>query len=74
MSLTPQRQGVRLPLRAKNEGGAAPGLLEAESDAVKPDVVATPPRKRAVPLDEVHARNVPELARTKRTRVATEAR
>ena len=74
MSLTPQRQGVRLPLRAKNVGGDAPGLQDAESDAVKPDVVATPPRKRAVPLDEVHARNVPELASTKRTRVSTEAR
>ncbi|WFD18561.1 Cdc7p-Dbf4p kinase complex regulatory subunit [Malassezia caprae] len=74
MSLGPQRQIPRLPLRNKNvfpEAGASQALLGEKQSQLQRDeggVLGTPPRKRAVPLDGVHARNVPEPASSKRMR------
>lgn len=54
------RPYTRQPLRVKNGG--------AELERV-PSVLGTPPRKRAVPADDVHVRNIPEYASGKRSRL-----
>lgn len=64
----------RLPLRVKNvygpEGGIAPGADTGSTPAKQAqDVMGTPPRKRAVPLDGVHVRNVPDSVPGKRARL-----
>ena len=58
MSRTP-RPYTRLPLRVKN--------VQGEPEHVDP-ILGTPPRKREVPADDVHVRNVPEYASGKRSR------
>lgn len=74
MSLGPQRQIPRLPLRNKNvfpEMGTSQALLGEKQSQLQRDeggVLGTPPRKRAVPLDGVHARNAPEPTSSKRAR------
>lgn len=57
---------MRLPLRVKNVGGEDAGDVFGRGS--KTDVLGTPPRKRAVPADEVHVRNLPEYASGKRSR------
>ncbi|WFD22144.1 Cdc7p-Dbf4p kinase complex regulatory subunit [Malassezia equina] len=75
MSLGSQRQIPRLPLRTKNvfpEAGASNALLGEKTTSLQRDeagVLGTPPRKRAVPLEGVHARNVPEQTSSKRMRM-----
>lgn len=59
----------RLPLRDKNE---TPGCENALGLDIKPAdtfQVGTPPRKRAVPLEDVHARNAPDVVLGKRARL-----
>jgi len=57
MSRPSQRPWTRLPLTNKN--AAAP--REGAADALPAGgVLGTPPRKRAVPLEDVHVRNIPD--------------
>lgn len=63
----PQRPAPRLPLRAKNVFAAEP---EGTAWKGEQSLMATPPRKRAVPLEGVHARNVPNEANVKRARAS----
>ena len=62
MSLGPHRPTARLPFSAKN-------VFHEQSPSAKPEsgVVGTPPKKRAVPLDDVHVRNMPEYSKRKRS-------
>lgn len=79
MSLGSQRQIPRLPLRNKNvfpEASASHALLGEKQNQLQrgeAGVLGTPPRKRAVPLDGVHARNVPESTSSKRMRTQRSA-
>ncbi|WFD26468.1 Cdc7p-Dbf4p kinase complex regulatory subunit [Malassezia nana] len=74
MSLGSQRQIPRLPLRTKNvfpEAGTShvvPGDKPTPLEREGPNLLGTPPRKRAVPLEGVHVRNMPEHACSKRMR------
>lgn len=74
MSYGPPRQVTRLPFRVKNvfthDAHGTPsssGALPLKPDEVS--FVGTPPKKRAVPLDGVHVRNVPESCNSKRAKM-----
>ncbi|WFD32064.1 Cdc7p-Dbf4p kinase complex regulatory subunit [Malassezia sp. CBS 17886] len=77
MSRAPQHPWTRLPLRVKNAGGTDTGVRLPDSSggvgkrelARSPDMLGTPPRKRAVPLDDVHARNIPENGSARKSKV-----
>ena len=73
MTLGSNRQSDRLPLREKNvyaHDGNSASVHSMRGASPKPEagIIATPPRKRAVPLDGIHARNVPEYSREKRVK------
>lgn len=74
MSRATPRPFTRLPLRVKNVAGI--GDTDGQHDVVsgkpKRDGFGTPPRKRAVPSDEVHVRNMPGYTSGKRSRPTLE--
>ena len=57
MSRPSQRPWTRLPLTNKNVAAPREGAADAPPTG---SVLGTPPRKRAVPLEDVHVRNIPD--------------
>lgn len=59
---------LRLPLRDKNEVPPRDTTQGAPDKITDTFLLGTPPRKRAVPLEDVHARNAPDVVLSKRAR------